>query len=83
MNTTAPKSMTKGGKRFKGGDASTFAQSVYGGIGSQHPVSPSNNVIAANYVPNMQGGRKRRRTKKRRSLRKKSKSSKSKFFKLW
>ena len=88
MNTTAPKSMTKGGstrgrKGLKGGDASTFAQSVYGGIGQQQPVSPSNNVIAANYVPNMQGGRKRRRTKKRRIIRKKSKSSNSKMFKLW
>jgi len=73
----AQKPMAKGGKRFRGGDASNFAQSVYGDMKSQHPVSNSNNVIQMKHVSNMQGGRKRRRTKKRRSMRRKSRSSRS------
>jgi len=77
MTTTQMTPIAKGGMKFKGGDASTHAQSVYGGMDNQHPGS-SGNLIAMN------GGRKRRRSKKRRGSRRKSRSSRSfKSLKFW
>jgi hypothetical protein len=43
--------------KMEGGDASTYAASVYGGIGQQHPVSDTNHTIAMNKVDcGMKGG---------------------------
>ena len=77
MTTTATTPIAKGGRKFRGGDASAHAQRVYGGMDNQHTGS-SGNLIAMN------GGRKRRRSKKRRSSRRKSRLSRSlKSFKFW